>query len=206
MESSMPKFLTLFLVTLVCFALLAPVADAKRMGGGKSFGMQRDNIGQSAAPRAPSQAQTPAAGGGAPVTAAVTQARPAWFDEQNFLRTAKSHFIRLQAASDKGDLADIREYTTPEVFAEVAVQLQERNGAASNTEVLTLNAQLLDFLSEGDHYVTSVRFYGTIREDGAATESFDEIWHLQRAVAGDNNWYIAGLQQTPVGVAGQLNS
>ena len=294
----MPKFLTLFLVTLVSFALLAPVADAKRMGGGKSFGMQRDNIGQSAAPRAPSQAQTPAApggapapaagnrwlgplaglaaggllaslfmghgfdgikffdillmvglaaavffviralrrpaqpqplrnvqyaghgnnvpqyeptlGGGAPVNAAVSapvsQARPSWFDEQNFLRTAKSHFIRLQAASDKGDLADIREYTTPEVFAEGAMQIQERNGAASNTEVLTLNAQLLDFLTEGDHYIASVRFYGTIREDGAATESFDEIWHIQRAVAGDNNWYIAGIQQTPVGVAGQLNS
>src|SRR3569623_3852360 len=70
MESSMPKFLTLFLVTLVSFAQLAPVADAKRKGGGKSFGMQRDNIGQSAAPRSPSQAQTTAAPGGAPAPAA----------------------------------------------------------------------------------------------------------------------------------------
>src|SRR3569623_2730191 len=70
MESSMPKFLTLFLVTLVSFALLAPVADAKRLGGGKRFGMQRDNIGQQAAPRAPSQAQNPGAAGGAAAPAA----------------------------------------------------------------------------------------------------------------------------------------
>lgn len=292
----MPKFLTLFLVTLVSFALLAPVADAKRMGGGKSFGMQRDNIGQQAAPRAPaqpSQAQNPAAGGAAAPAAgnrwmgplaglaaggllaalfmggafdginafdivlllglaaliffivramrarapqreqnmqyaghghtapaehtqhyqggslgggaapAVSQTRPAWFDEQNFLRTAKGHFIRLQAASDKGDLNDIREYTTPEVFSEIAMQIQERNGAVSQTEVMSVNAQLLDFVTEGNQHITSVRFYGTIREDNGPTESFDEIWHIQRAVNGDNNWYIAGIQQTPVGLSGQ---
>src|SRR3569833_2647058 len=66
----MPKFLTLLMVTLMSFALLAPVADAKRLGGGKSFGMQRDNIGQQAAPRAPSQAQNPGAAGGAAAPAA----------------------------------------------------------------------------------------------------------------------------------------
>lgn len=291
----MPKFLTLLMVTLMSAALLAPVADAKRMGGGKSFGMQRDNIGQQAAPRTPAQqAQTPAAAGGAPAAAgnrwlgpiaglaaggllaalfmggafdgikpfdivmmlaiaaliffiframrrarapeaahnmqyaantgapvggaqphyqggsatasAVTShVRPAWFDEQGFLRTAKSHFIRLQAASDKGDLADIREYTTPEVYAEIAMQQQERNGAVSTTEVQALHAQLLDFVNEGDHHIASVRFYGTINEDGGPTESFDEIWHIQRAIAGDNNWYIAGIQQTPIGLASQIH-
>src|SRR3569832_845354 len=66
----MTKFLTLLMVTLMNFALLAPVADAKRLGGGKSFGMQRDNIGQQAAPRAPSQAQNPGAAGGAAAPAA----------------------------------------------------------------------------------------------------------------------------------------
>src|SRR3569832_2793914 len=58
------------MVTLMSFALLAPVADAKRLGGGKSFGMQRDYIGQQAAPRAPSLAQKPCAAGGASPPAA----------------------------------------------------------------------------------------------------------------------------------------
>src|SRR3569833_2902647 len=66
----MPKFLTLLMETLMSFALLAPVADAKRLGGGKTFGKQRDNIGQPAAPREPSQAQNPGAAGGAAAPAA----------------------------------------------------------------------------------------------------------------------------------------
>ena len=49
---------------------------------------------------------------------------PAGFPVETFLRSAKTSFIRLQAANDRKDLNDIREYTTPEMFAEISMQLQ----------------------------------------------------------------------------------
>lgn len=124
---------------------------------------------------------------------------PADFEVQPFLRVAKSSFIRLQAANDAGDLADIRDYTTPEVFAEVSLQVQERGGAAQKTEVVSLEAQLLEVVQEDGFDIASVRFYGLIRENAASNpEPFDEVWHVRRK-AGDRKdpWLIAGIQQNP---------
>ena len=60
---------------------------------------------------------------------------PADFDVESFIRNAKTYFIRLQAAWDKADINDIREFTTPEMFAELKLQLQER-GATSNLSLI----------------------------------------------------------------------
>jgi predicted lipid-binding transport protein (Tim44 family) len=53
---------------------------------------------------------------------------PAGFDTEAFLRHAKASFIRMQAAWDRSDVNDLREFTTPEVFAELQLQIQERGG------------------------------------------------------------------------------
>ncbi|HYC36989.1 MAG TPA: Tim44-like domain-containing protein [Usitatibacter sp.] len=122
---------------------------------------------------------------------------PADIEPQAFLRVAKTSFIRLQAANDRGDLDDIRDFTTPEVYAEVAMQVKERGGVTQNTEVVNLDAQLVDFATEGGYDVASVRFFGLLRENGASNpEAFDEIWHVRRK-AGDrkDGWLIAGIQQ-----------
>ena len=42
---------------------------------------------------------------------------PADFDSESFLRHAKSSFIRMQAAWDRGDAIDLRVFSSPEVFA-----------------------------------------------------------------------------------------
>jgi predicted lipid-binding transport protein (Tim44 family) len=114
-----------------------------------------------------------------------------------FLRVAKTSFIRLQAANDAGDLDDIRDYTTPEVYAEIAMQLKERQGAAQKTEVVSVNASLVESVVENDYAIASVRFTGLIREDDAANpEPFDEIWHVKKSLRERNgSWMIAGIQQ-----------
>ena len=148
------------------------------------------------AQRASFQADTPGSSS-APAPAAMNL--PADFEVQPFLRVAKSSFIRLQAANDAGDLSDIRDYTTPEMFAEISLQVQERGATAQKTEVVSLEAQLLEVVQEGGFDIASVRFYGLIREDGGANpEPFDEIWHVRRK-AGDRKdpWLIAGIQQNP---------
>lgn len=119
-------------------------------------------------------------------------------DEESFLRQAKLSFIRLQAAHDRGDHDDIREFTTPEVFAEICMQLNEHPPAAGQrTEVVELDAEVLEVAEENARYVVSVRFKGLIREeaDGEAS-GFDEIWHLVKSVDGSGGWLVAGIQQT----------
>ena len=123
--------------------------------------------------------------------------RPAWFDENAFLQAAKTHFIRLQAAWDKGDMKDIREYTTPELFAQLSLDRQNDGGAEQFTEVVTLNAELLGLVQEGDQIIASVRYSGLIREErNAEAKPFSEIWHVQRSMnQSDADWYVAGIEQ-----------
>ena len=120
----------------------------------------------------------------------------AGFDVDGFLRQAKVNFVRLQTAHDAGNLEDIRDFTSPEVFAEVRLDLQERGTATQQTDVVVLNADLLDVSEEARQHVASVRFHGTIREqEGAAPAPFDEIWHLTKPLDSSRGWQVAGIQQ-----------
>jgi predicted lipid-binding transport protein (Tim44 family) len=133
-----------------------------------------------------------------PMAPAVAEGRiPADFDVQGFVRNAKTSFIRLQAANDRRDLDDIRDYTTPQMYAEIAMQMQERGDAAQRTEVVSIDAQVLQVVTEGDRMIASVRFTGLVREDDAANpEPVDEVWHVERKLSGrDTAWLIAGIQQ-----------
>jgi predicted lipid-binding transport protein (Tim44 family) len=97
------------------------------------------------------QPETQAYAGGASSAAPAVKNIPADFPVDAFLRSAKMSFIRLQAANDRKDLNDIREYTTPEMFAEISMQLQERGNAAQTTDVTALNADLLEVVTENNH-------------------------------------------------------
>jgi len=133
-----------------------------------------------------------AAGGGAAATNI-----PAGFDVEGFVRQAKLNFVRMQAANDALNVEDLRNFTTPEMFAEIKMEMQERGSTPQQTDVVTLNAGLLDVAEENGQYVASVRFSGTIREtEGAAPEPFDEVWHLTKPLDGSRGWAVAGIQQS----------
>ncbi len=122
---------------------------------------------------------------------------PVDFPVESFIRNGKMSFIRLQAANDRKDLDDIREYTTPEVFAEIAMQLQERGNEPQKTDVIQLNAELLTVVDEGHFSIASVRFTGQLTENNGAPENIDEIWHVQKDLRDDKSmWLLAGIQQT----------
>lgn len=271
----MNKIIAFAAALLLGTGLLAEEASAKRFGGGKSFGKQREQITQPAAPKATAPAAPAAASAGGkswlgPLTglaaggllgallfghgfegiramdivlilllavgvmfivralrrprpqpmqyagmselghapqplpggagmdvAGAAGSRPAWFEDQAFLRAAKGHFIRLQDAYDRGDLNDIREYTTPEIFAEISLQIQERGGARNKTDVVQLDANIVDVVTEGGQVIASVRFAGLIREEeGAPAQAFSEIWHIQKSATDrEAPWFVAGIQQ-----------
>jgi predicted lipid-binding transport protein (Tim44 family) len=121
---------------------------------------------------------------------------PEGFDLPAFERIAKMIFIRLQAANDAGDLEDLRQFTTPEMFAATRLELQERGGVLQHTDVERVEAEVVDFTKEPGRQVVSVRFQGLVREEqGAAATPFDEIWHLVKPEDDSRPWAIAGIQQ-----------
>lgn len=132
----------------------------------------------------------------APVAAASGSAStvPADFDVDGFARIAKQVFIRLQAANDAGDQADLRRFTTPQMYASIQADLLERGTQPQRTEVLQLDASVVDVATENGQQIVSVRFWGLVREASEqAAEDFDEVWHLAQSGEG---WLIAGIQQT----------
>ena len=135
---------------------------------------------------------------GSALGSGVASARPipADFDVASFERSAKVNFIRLQAANDAGNLDDIRQFTTPEMFAEIKLEMGERDVSVQKTEVTSLHAQVQEVEEDAQRYVVSVRFTGMIRDDIDETdESFDEIWHLTKSRQGDGGWVLSGIQQ-----------
>lgn len=138
--------------------------------------------------------------GGSSYTPAANEASggniPAGFDVDGFVRNAKVNFIRLQAANDAGNLDDIREFTSPEMFAEIKLGMAERGAEKQETDVVQLNAEVVDVAEEASRYVVSVRFTGQIREEkNAAPEAFDEMWHMTKPRSGNGGWVLAGIQQ-----------
>jgi predicted lipid-binding transport protein (Tim44 family) len=137
----------------------------------------------------------PRAAATAPAAASVSAGLPAGMDEADFTRVAKMIFIRLQAANDAANVDDLRKFTTPELFASLRLDLQERGATGQQTDVVQLDASVVDAAQDGDQSVVSVRFGGLIREEtGGVAQPFDETWHLVRPLDGSREWAIAGIQ------------
>lgn len=278
----MKRFMMMLTIAFTCLSLLSTVAEAKRFGGGSSFGKSRATLSRQTQ-KAPAATPAPAstgnkwmgplaglaigaglatmfsggmggfgggmssilmallaagiimyliskfkkfqqpnlqyAGGGAayntpaPVqksndagsgslsgaTVSNTGNIPQDFPVESFLRNAKMSFIRLQAANDRKDINDVREYTTPEIFAEISMQMQERGDVMQKTDVIAIHAELLEVVNEGNFLIASVRFTGQLCENNGAAEYVDEIWHVQKNLLDDKSvWLLAGIQQTSI--------
>lgn len=187
----------MMIALLVMVALFVWRMFAARRSAPQQQGMQY--AGATAGPGAAPQrfeAASPVAASAPVAAAGAAGSIPADFDVEGFLRQAKLNFVRLQAANDKSDVEDIRQFTSPEVFAEIRMQLQERGGETQHIDIVQLDAALLDLVTENDQYIASVRFSGLLREEvSAAPAPFDEVWHLAKPVAGSRGWVIAGIQQ-----------
>jgi predicted lipid-binding transport protein (Tim44 family) len=121
---------------------------------------------------------------------------PAGFNVDAFLREAKKSFLALQEANDRGDVDAIRDMVTDEMYEHLRRDLDERGATRQQTDVVTLDAELLEVVTESGTHWVSIRFSGLIREEaGAAPAHFAEIWNLQKPERGDTGWMLAGIQQ-----------
>jgi predicted lipid-binding transport protein (Tim44 family) len=120
---------------------------------------------------------------------------PAGFDEKEFLKGAKAVYTRLQQSWDRRDLNDIREFTSPEVFQEIRRQAEEEPNPG-RTEIVLINADLLEVKSDGGQTVASVHYDVLMRESANETMSHQvrEIWHFREKAPG-SSWILEGIQQ-----------
>jgi predicted lipid-binding transport protein (Tim44 family) len=133
--------------------------------------------------------------GGAPTFGVARKALPAGFDAAGFANEAKRQYAQVQQFYDVADREALANVMTAEMGDEVRRELDERVGHQP-TEIVSLDAEVLDVATEGDKYWVSVRFTGLVREDGEpVAKSIDEVWNLTKPVKGTSGWLLAGISQ-----------
>jgi predicted lipid-binding transport protein (Tim44 family) len=121
---------------------------------------------------------------------------PAGFDAASFLRGAKMNFVKLQVANDLGQVDDLREFTTDEMYEALKSDIAQRGSERQQTDVEGLHAELMEVATEGERHWASVRFSGRVREmPGAEAVDFAEVWNLVKPADGSSGWLLAGIQQ-----------
>lgn len=133
----------------------------------------------------------------AATTAATTVSRwPADFNAGEFIRHARRNFVRLQQAHDARDSSALADFLTPDLLEAVRAEWQADAAAPGKTDVVTLESEVLDVVTEGLLHIVSVRFSGLISESaGAEPQPFAEIWHLEKPMRGSTGWLVSGIQQ-----------
>lgn len=129
---------------------------------------------------------------------AAVIALPAGVGRAALLADLRRLFVQLQDAWDRHEMRTLGVLTTPEMLAELCLELPGRSvcGEESrSTEVVTLHAELLGFETLAQAIVVSVEFSGLIREsaDGGAVP-FRELWMLTRSKGGAEGWRLARHQ------------
>ena len=125
-----------------------------------------------------------------------TIAVPEDFDQQAFLSGAKIAFTTLQKAWDDRDLAEIRGLSTDKVFAEIQEQLKA-SATENHTDILKLDAELLEVREIGSELEAVVLFDAIMREDiNAQAEQVREVWHFVKPkISIQPKWLLDGIQQ-----------
>jgi predicted lipid-binding transport protein (Tim44 family) len=131
----------------------------------------------------------------APAFGVVRKPLPPGFDAEGFAKEAKRQYIQIQRSYDNADRAALSTVMTSEMNDEIGRELDQRVGHQP-TEIVTLDADVLDVTNEGGKYWASVRFTGLMREDGEPLPtSVDEVWNLTKPVNGSSGWLLAGISQ-----------
>lgn len=112
-------------------------------------------------------------------------------DKSAFLEELRGRYVALRQALDTGAWDAVSEQLAPELMA----RLQRTASAApSRTEVITLQALLLEFDEGGDAQRATVEFSGLVRDHGwGGVQPLRELWRLERA-APDAAWRLVSIQ------------
>jgi predicted lipid-binding transport protein (Tim44 family) len=122
---------------------------------------------------------------------------PADFDAKGFLNGAKAAYAMMQQAWDEGDLSALRSLTTDKVFGELQDQFRARGGASNRTELLRVDAEILDVRDTGSDREVAVLFDAEMNEQPEGRiGQVREVWHFVRPRnSRQPTWFLDGIQQ-----------
>ncbi|MDP5292218.1 Tim44-like domain-containing protein [Oceanimonas sp. CHS3-5] len=120
---------------------------------------------------------------------------PPGFDMQAFLQGSREHYRTLQEAWNQNNLEKMREYLSPELFAELSRERATLSGD-QHTEVMFVDAELVRADHTSYQAQVSLKFSGRYRDSAENVEQdINEIWHLERDLTQANSpWLIVGLE------------
>ncbi|MBV1789072.1 TIM44-like domain-containing protein [Marinobacterium sp. D7] len=192
------QLMDILIFGLIGFVLFKLFAGRRQSQQPAYAGMGSSNQQQNTQWRAQSeQPQPPIYDGGIGSALAEPELKlPEWFNKKAFLDQACNHFSSLQKAWDESNWDEIRSYTSPELFEELKAQ-RARFPERQHTEVVSVMADLINFIDEQSQVIVSLHFYGWLREDEqGGTAEFSEIWHLSRDMTVESaDWFIVGIEQ-----------
>ncbi len=180
--------LDLLLIAGVCFLLFRLYQRRKMMAGYANSAFNQQSQAQ---PR-----NNSFLGGNASNNSSSNKSDyPAWFKESEFIDGAKKHFMTLQQAWDQNNLSLIESYCSPELFKNIVAERSTLD-SSQTTDVLKLDATLLDLVSEGSFVTAGIEFRAQIRSNNQNVENIIEIWSIEHAKNSSNgDWLVVGIDQ-----------
>ena len=126
--------------------------------------------------------------------ATASRTRADGFDEAAFLTQVRQRYLDLRQAWDAGDLGPFRDSTAPGLYASLQVALAARAHGGGRTEIVTLQALLLELRALDGEQRASVEFAGLVRDGRwGGAQPVREVWQLARP-AGGGDWVLAGIE------------
>ncbi|MFJ2320636.1 MULTISPECIES: Tim44 domain-containing protein [unclassified Pseudomonas] len=135
-------------------------------------------------------------GSAAPAAARPVINAPAWFNEQNFLAAARSHFQSLQQHWDANEMDKIAEFVTPQMLEFLKRERADLGDGFQSTYIDNLQVQLDGVDDRADKTIATLTFSGvskTSRFDQG--EVFSESWNMERPQGENQPWLVAGIRQ-----------
>lgn len=173
---------------------------------GNGFGKQNQApFGQPSTPTAgnntnifgqPVGGQTPTApvGGFGGAYTNSGQQLPDGTEPATFLRFARQRFNHIQAMNTASNIEEIRRYFTPDLYQEIHQDIANNHDVAEFSNLL---ANVVEHSTESGQHIVSVRFTGMVSEDiNSPSQPFAEIWHFVKPQGSQDEWIVAGIQQT----------
>lgn len=116
------------------------------------------------------------------------------FNTEEFLAGAKQLYVRMQESWDLRDIEDIKQFTSPIMHKDIEEQFKE-DPNPSKTQIILINANVLEVKQEGDYEQVAVLFDVLMKEaENADNEQVREIWNFSRNKAQNGTWILDGIQ------------
>ena len=122
---------------------------------------------------------------------------PPGFDADAVRRAGEAAVPPAAGGVRRGDRDDARRRDDARDACRNRARSRRARRARRRPKSSTLDADVLEVVhAKATSHCASVRFTGTLREDGAPTpKPFDEVWNLVKPVDGTSGWLLAGIQQ-----------